>query len=237
MSYTWYMRSADWLTHRDINAARASWERARAIADKLPVDEEDTLSKRIAPRAALTFTEWLVGGAADGERCFDELREMAMQSGDLLPLAVGMSGRVTTLIITYGRLREASAMAAELEELADKIGGKALTNVDILLALALAQYEGCEFAKALRTTDRVRALVPAPRIDDLAPATALAGIIKVLTGRRAEGRRDLQDALSLAHSDALTYAIVVGWNSDPVVLGFELVDEDLVNETEMHCCS
>ena len=179
-SYTWYMRSADWLTHRDINAARDSWERARAIADKLPVDEEDTLAKRIAPRAALTFTEWLVGGAADGERCFDELREMTTQSGDLLPLAVGMSGRVTTLIITYGRLREASAMASELEELADKIGGKALTNVDILLALALAQYEGCEFEQALRTTDRVRALVPAPRIDDLAPATALAGIIKVI---------------------------------------------------------
>ncbi len=43
-SYTWYMRSADWLTHRDINAARDSWERARAIADKLPVDEEDMLS-------------------------------------------------------------------------------------------------------------------------------------------------------------------------------------------------
>ena len=52
-----------------------------------------------------------------------------------------------------------------------------------------------------------------------------------MTGRRAEGRRDLQDALRLAQSDALTYAIVVSYKADPVVLGFELVDEDLVNET------
>ena len=46
-SYTRYMRSADWLTHRDINAARDSWERARAIADKLPDDEEGVTSKRV----------------------------------------------------------------------------------------------------------------------------------------------------------------------------------------------
>ncbi len=92
-----------------------------------------------------------------------------MQSGDLLPLAVGMSGRVTTLIITYGRLREASAMAAELEELADKIGGKALTNVDILLALALS-YTIEVLHEALRLvptrSHRARMVLQAVEVDE-----------------------------------------------------------------------
>ncbi len=38
-AYSWYMRSAAWLYHRDVGAARDSWERARRIADRLPVVE------------------------------------------------------------------------------------------------------------------------------------------------------------------------------------------------------
>jgi hypothetical protein len=116
-AYAWYMRSADWLSNRDMKGARDSWERARAIADRLPADEEGVTSKRIAPRAQLTFKPWLVGEAADHERCFDELRELATQSGDLLSLAMGMAGRVTSLILTHGRPRDAAAMASETHAL------------------------------------------------------------------------------------------------------------------------
>ena len=37
-AYGWHMRAATWSTHRDIAAARVSWERARQIADALPAD-------------------------------------------------------------------------------------------------------------------------------------------------------------------------------------------------------
>ena len=36
-AYSWHMRAATWATNRDIAAARLSWERARKIADELPV--------------------------------------------------------------------------------------------------------------------------------------------------------------------------------------------------------
>src|SRR5829696_352802 len=38
-AYGWHMRAATWSTHRDIAAARVSWERARQIADALPDDD------------------------------------------------------------------------------------------------------------------------------------------------------------------------------------------------------
>ena len=49
-AYGWHMRAATWSTHRDIAAARVSWERARAIADELPDDHPDR--SRCASRPA-----------------------------------------------------------------------------------------------------------------------------------------------------------------------------------------
>lgn len=231
-AYAWYMRSGHWLSHHDTKGSRDSWERARSIADRLPADQEGVASKRIAPRAQLTFKPWLVGGAADDERRFDELRELATQSGDLLSLAMGMAGRVTSLILTNGRPRDAAAMASELMDLIDKIDGAASEKAEMLLAVAFARYETGALAEALRATDRLREMVPGPTASDLAPAICLAGAIKILTGRRAQGRRDLQVGLRLAREeDPVTYAIAVSYKADLVVLGFELADKALVNET------
>src|SRR5215207_2248925 len=47
-AYGWHMRAGAWSTYRDLDAARVSWERARRIADKLPADDSDQLSMRIA---------------------------------------------------------------------------------------------------------------------------------------------------------------------------------------------
>jgi hypothetical protein len=57
-AYGWHMRAGAWATDRDIGGARVSWERARRIADRLPDDDPDQLSMRIAPRAMLCATDF-----------------------------------------------------------------------------------------------------------------------------------------------------------------------------------
>ena len=67
-AYSWYLRAAAWLHQRDVGAARDCWQRARTIADRLPVEEGDT-DRRIAPRAQLSVSAWVVGGDDDEENC------------------------------------------------------------------------------------------------------------------------------------------------------------------------
>ena len=228
-AYTWHMRSGAWLKYRNVVAARDSWERARQIADRLPADHGEVVANRIAPRAQLTATAWFV--AADSEQCFSELRELTSQSGDVLSLALGMSGRVTSLIITEGRVRDAMVMAAELEKLIDEIGSPPAVEAELLMAVAFAQYMGCAFERALRTIDRLRS-IPEAHVDDVAPAASVAGVIKVMMGRREEGVRDLEFALDCAHDvDPVAYVIALSNKTDLVRLGFDLADERLVIET------
>ena len=49
-AYGWHMRAGAWAQSRDIRAARISWERARTVADRLPTDDPDRASMRIAPQ-------------------------------------------------------------------------------------------------------------------------------------------------------------------------------------------
>ena len=55
------MRAAEWLRPRDLPAARAQWESARSIADRLPDDHDDVIAMRIAPRTMLISTMLYVG--------------------------------------------------------------------------------------------------------------------------------------------------------------------------------
>jgi adenylate cyclase len=230
-AYAWYMRSGEWLMHRDVNGARGSWERAREIADGLPDDEEGVISNRIAPRALLTFTGWKVGSTLDSVRWFDDLRQLATQSGDLLSLAKGISGRLDSMVVGERRIREGLAMASELLELVDKVNGTPAEMAEMLLTIAVAQYAGCEFAQAVHTLDRLREMAAELTGCELAPACCIAGVIKIITGEREEGRRDLDEGLRLSRADhPLTRSIAVGWNTDLVVLGFELADEALLQE-------
>jgi adenylate cyclase len=230
-AYTWYMRSGDWLRQRDVIGARDGWVRGAAIADRLPPDHDDVTGKRIAPRALLTFTGWQTGSASGIDRWFDELRELATQSGDLLSLAMGMSGRLDSLITAH-RFQQASVMASELLELVDTVNGTASEKAEMLLSVADAQFVACEFTQALRTLDRVRKMASGLTSNELSPACCIAGVIKIITGRRADGRRDLHEGHRLARGDhPVTYAVAVAWKTDLVVLGFEPADEALVNET------
>jgi adenylate cyclase len=231
-AYSWYMRSAAWLFHRDVGAARDSWQRARAIADRLPV-EDGVTDRRIAPRAQLSFSAWVVGGHPDEETCFDELRTLTAQSDDKLPLALGMTGRVYSLTTNQGRPRDAMMLATELDGLYQKIDASTADRAEILTAIALAQYTTCRFDKAMQTIERLREIGEDLTAYDITPVMGMSGVIKVLSGRRSDGQRDLELARRLGlESDPVSFAGAVAYWVDLVVLGFELVDDPLLAETE-----
>ena len=90
-AYGWHMRAGAWSAHRDIRAARASWLRARQVADRLPADDSDRTAMRIAPRTLLCGTAWQSGGNV-ADIGFDELRDLCVAADDKVSLAVGMFG-------------------------------------------------------------------------------------------------------------------------------------------------
>jgi hypothetical protein len=83
-------------------------------------------------------------------------------------------------------------------ELIDRIDGSAPERAEMLLAVAFSRYESGEVDEALHAVGRLLEMVPAPAATDLAPATCLAGVLKVIVGRTAEGRHDLEAGLRLA---------------------------------------
>ena len=65
-AFGWHMRAATWPTFRNFAAAHSSWLRARHVADRLPDDEPDRLSMRIAARTLLCANEYRIrSGRAD----------------------------------------------------------------------------------------------------------------------------------------------------------------------------
>ena len=101
------------------------------------------------------------------------------------------------------------------------------------MAVSFAQYSAGELSESLSTIDRLLSIGAGLAIvEDIAPAMAMAGAIKILIGRRVEGRRDLDTAFRLSREagDALSFAIALGYEVDPVLLGFDLVDETLLDE-------
>jgi class 3 adenylate cyclase len=119
LAYGWHMRAGTWSTHRDLTAARLSWERAREIADSLPIDNPERTVMRIAPRTLLCGTDWRVHADTSSER-FEELRELCSLAGDKASLAMGMAGQVLSLW-DHARVQEASALGAELVALVEAI--------------------------------------------------------------------------------------------------------------------
>ena len=103
-AYGWHMRAGGWSTHRDLDAARLSWERARRIADALPDDDPDQLPSRIAPRTMLCATDWHDRAIQESRGRFAELRELCSAAGDKVSLAIGMSGPLADLLYA-GRSR------------------------------------------------------------------------------------------------------------------------------------
>ena len=111
------MRAGAWSTHRDIAAARVSWERARHIADALP--DDDPAAPRCTSRPAPCCAAPPGESMRTSPSHFEELRELCARAGDKASLAIGMAGMVMDHMM-HGRLREASRLASEQMALLDR---------------------------------------------------------------------------------------------------------------------
>ncbi|WNG95074.1 adenylate/guanylate cyclase domain-containing protein [Mycobacterium sp. ITM-2016-00318] len=146
-AFDWHMRAGGWSTHRDIRAARMSWQRAVGVADEMPAEAPERPAMRIAPRTLLCATIWRVGGELADVR-FDELRELAMQAGDNRSMAMGMTGLIQMLNF-HGRFTEASDLATEYVSVLESFGDPELT-VAMLLPPILTKWNAGEIRESLR---------------------------------------------------------------------------------------
>jgi adenylate cyclase len=151
-AFGWHMRAGNWLTRRDIRAARTSWQRARQVADQLPADEPVRAAMQIAPRALLCVTAWRVRGSI-ADTGFDQLHELATAADDKASLAIGMAGQIMALI-AYGRHRDAAAMVSEFVNLVDSLGDPSLSSA-LLLAAVTAKFGTGELAEVLQLAGRI----------------------------------------------------------------------------------
>jgi adenylate cyclase len=215
-AFGWHMRAGAWAMHRDIAAARVSWERACQVADALPDDHPDRIAMRIAPRTILCATDWRVH-ADDSDVRFGELRELCARAGDKTSLAMGMMGPLAGHY-QRGEVPEASRLASELMALLDSIGDPALTaqagfGAMAAKAQAAAMDEVLQWAQA--TIDwadghpaKGNLIVGSP----LAVALALRGLARSWYGRPG-WREDFDDAIAFAEqsADPLTLGVTLSW--------------------------
>jgi adenylate cyclase len=199
-AYRWHLRAAAWLRPRDLLAARAEWETARRIADRLPDDHDDVIAMRIAQRTMLMSTMPYVGDDVDTDDRYREFRDLAMQTGDLRSLALGMAGRIWSFSINDTRVPEAAMLASELEDTVSVIDCDAETKAIILNSLAFARFANCEFDVALGVIDEISALPGDVPAVELAPAQALRGVIEILLGDYESGGRHLREASEQARA-------------------------------------
>jgi adenylate cyclase len=211
-AFAWQMRAGTWSTFRDIAAAHTSWRRARQVADRLPDDDPDRQSMRIAPRTLICGSAWRVGGSG-ADPGFDELRELCTAVGDRRSLAIGMTGQLMAQY-TNARRREASRLASEHIALLESVGDPTLTVGLSIFAIA-AKHE-TEMAEALRLAQRGIDLAEGdPTKGDLfigsplAELIALRGVARCCLGI-AGWKDDFHQAAAMARAfDATTLAGVM----------------------------
>jgi adenylate cyclase len=150
-AFGWHMRAGTWSTNRDIAAAQTSWRRARQVADRLPDNDPDRASMRIAPRTLLSGSAWRVGGSG-ADTGFDELRDLCTAAGDQVSLAIGMTGQVAAQFTNANR-RDGSQLASEHTALLESIGDPTLT-IGLSFAALAAKHETGEMAEVLRLAQR-----------------------------------------------------------------------------------
>jgi class 3 adenylate cyclase len=212
-AYGWHMRAATWATHRDISAARLSWERATRIADAFPTEYPNRVAMRIAPRTMLCASAYRVHMTVAGDR-FDELRELCAAAGDKASLAIGMAGLVMDQVY-QDRIPEASQLASDAWTLAESVGDPTLTVGLSPLAIR-AKTGNAEWSEALRWSQTVIDLADGDPAkgnviigSPLALALTTRGLARVGLGHSG-WRDDLRHGLAMARSaDPLSYALVV----------------------------
>jgi len=238
-AYRWHMRAGGWSTRRDIAAARASWERARQIADSLPDSEPNLTAMRIAPRTKLCGSAWR-GVHADVPRLVQELRELCTRVGDNASLAIGL----TALSLQHGfhgRMRDASQLASEQMALLKTVGDPTST-IGAATAAASVFNETGHSAETLSWAQSVIEWAGGESIKQNSqispsPLIALALVFRVIARwRLGHGgwREDLEDAVAMARTaDPITHPAVVSWAYlDSIPHGVLRVDDTVLRELE-----
>ena len=176
-AFGWHMRAATWYTFRNFAAAHSSWLRARQVADRLPDDDPDRLSMRIASRTLLCAQEYRIrSGHADVE--FAELKELCAIAGDKRSLAIGLAGMALATQLGGGT-REASGLATELVQLLDSVSDDALT-VALSVAFLNITLGGGKIVAVLELAQRVIELAESkPGEVDLISVSPLANAIAI----------------------------------------------------------
>ncbi len=232
LAYGWHMRAGTWSTHRDLAAARLSWERAREIVDALPADNPERIVMRIAPRTLLCGTDWRVHADTSSAR-FEELRELCSLAGDKASLAMGMAGQVLTLW-DHARVQEASALASELVTLVEAIADPELI-VGLSFMPNLVGVETGEFTDVLRWSLRVIELADGDPTkgnfimgSPLALAYATRAMGQAVLGHPpSEWLGALAVAVPMAHkTDPTTYCIVIDLLYGVGICGGALLADD-----------
>lgn len=229
-AFDWHMRAGSWLTNRDIAAARASWRRAKEVADRLPADEPAQLCMRITPRTLLCASAYR-GGGPISDTGFEELRELCERAGDKRSLAIAMAGLPVTMTL-LNRHRQGAALAAEQEQLVASIGEPDLT-VGLLPGAITAMLHAGEAVHALRLAQRVidtaggdatmgELLIGSP----LAQATMLRGVARCALGRPG-WIADLQDSVTMAaDADPVTRVVVSAYPFGMLLLNGAVTADD-----------
>jgi class 3 adenylate cyclase len=232
-AYGWHMRAGAWSTNRDLAAARISWERARSIADRIPVDDPDHLSMRIAPRTMLCATDSQDRATQESRARFAELRELCSAAGDKVSLAIGMTGLLAELLYSR-RVRDGSRLASEQMALLESIGDPTLT-VGLSHAAFANWSDAGEFGEILRWSQTVIDLAAGDPTkgagfgigSPLAVALAWRSTARWWLGRPG-WRQDLHDAVAMARNSnhSTTFGGVVIWTYGAAIPGGVLRADD-----------
>jgi adenylate cyclase len=188
-AFDWHMRAATWSTFRNIAAARSSWNRAQQVADRLPDDDLNRLSMRIAARTLLCGNAYRFG-VNRIDIGFDELRALCAAAGDKRSLAIGMGGMLLARNLhgKLGRDRDVSRLASELIQLLESVDDPVLT-VALCVPLITAKLEVGEMTTVLKMAQQVIDLADGDHlagnmltVSPLTSATALRGLSRCLMG-------------------------------------------------------
>jgi hypothetical protein len=214
-AFGWHMRAGGWSVIRDVRAARASWQRARQVADRLPADDPDRTPMQIAPRTLLCGTVWRAGGSV-AETGFDELRDLCTAADDKVSLAIGMTGFIMALTF-HSRFYEAAQVASQLSDLLESMGDSTLT-VALLFAAIYAKCEAGEMIEALRLADRLIDLADGDPAkgnlilgSPLSTAIAMRGHVKMCLGMQG-WQDDAATSIAMAAPlDSTSYVFALLW--------------------------
>jgi adenylate cyclase len=229
------MRAAAWVQFRDVGAARASWQRARDVADRLGAGEPNKVAMQIRPRAVLCASAFRFSGSIE-DAGYDELRQLCISAGDDLSLALGMAGMLT-IFIFHNRFREATRVASDCSRLIESIGDQTLT-LTLCVAAGNAKFQSGEVMEGLRLAQRAIDVADGDLVMDnfivgspLAFATSLRGINR-MTMAIPGWRDDLHRGAAMAKSiDTTTYVAGILLKYSPVPHGASLADATAIEET------